>query len=316
MNNGVVIDNPTWFSHTTAFTMNNDGAQHVVTGLSTNPNESHLLYVGIEDEPSFGDYDLNDVIFTVDLGAGNAIQIDPVVFNLGVTIDNDLNNSALLSKAVVTFDLGTADQVTYDHAAWATVVRTGSVFTITGDANVTSYNALLDSFRILVGNSGTNEDYILVDRAVRTAVVEAWDNTNHALNTATAQFELDSLIKGSSTSDTLIGTTGSDTFAWSLNDTGTDVINNFNNNSVATGGDVLNLKDLLPGTGLNSASILDDYLDFSTNAGNTTIAVHPGGAAGPVTQQIVLTGVDLVTGMANDQAIIQDLLTKGKLITD
>jgi hypothetical protein len=33
-------------------------------------------------------------------------------------------------------------------------------------------------------------------------------------------------------------------------------------------------------------------------------------------QVITLTGVDLVTGFANDQAIIQDLLTKQKLITD
>jgi hypothetical protein len=33
-------------------------------------------------------------------------------------------------------------------------------------------------------------------------------------------------------------------------------------------------------------------------------------------QIITLTGMDLVTRFANDQAIIQDLLTKQKLITD
>jgi hypothetical protein len=33
-------------------------------------------------------------------------------------------------------------------------------------------------------------------------------------------------------------------------------------------------------------------------------------------QRITLTGVDLVTGFADDQAIIQNLLTNNKLITD
>ena len=33
-------------------------------------------------------------------------------------------------------------------------------------------------------------------------------------------------------------------------------------------------------------------------------------------QTITLQNVDLVTGFGNDQAIIQDLLTKQKLITD
>ena len=47
------------------------------------------------------------------------------------------------------------------------------------------------------------------------------------------------------------------------------------------------------------------------------INVHPDGVAGSVTQKIVLTGVDLTANSTlNDQAIIQDLLTKGKLITD
>jgi len=44
------------------------------------------------------------------------------------------------------------------------------------------------------------------------------------------------------------------------------------------------------------------------------IDVKPDGTN--VTQQIVLAGVDLGATGANDVAIINDLLTKGKLITD
>jgi len=47
------------------------------------------------------------------------------------------------------------------------------------------------------------------------------------------------------------------------------------------------------------------------------IDVTPTGSGGSVTQKITLTGVDLTANNTlNDQAIIQDLLTKGKLVTD
>lgn len=90
---------------------------------------------------------------------------------------------------------------------------------------------------------------------------------------------------------------------------------NFGTAAASSGGDILDLRDLLSGTGATTAAVLDGYLDFAKSGSDTVISVHPDGAAGSVTQKIVLTGVDLtVTG--NDQAIIQDLLNKGKLLTD
>jgi hypothetical protein len=135
----------------------------------------------------------------------------------------------------------------------------------------------------------------------------------------------DTLIGGAG-NDTLIGGSGADVFSWSLSDQGTtlmpavDVIQQFDTATAAAGGDVLDLRDLLSGTA-TTAMAIDQYLDFETSGGDTVINVRPD-AAGGVTQQIVLQGVDLsfgvtpVDGQSMDQAIIQNLLNSGKLITD
>lgn len=127
----------------------------------------------------------------------------------------------------------------------------------------------------------------------------------------------------------------SDTFVWNLADAGTlatpavDTINNFSTTNAASGGDVLDLRDLLTGETHDAAS-LDNYLHFNFTGGNTVIYVSQTGAfsdsnaAGGLpanvssndVQQIVLTGVNLVGSHSTDQQIIQDLLNNNKLITD
>ena len=67
---------------------------------------------------------------------------------------------------------------------------------------------------------------------------------------------------------------------------------------------------------------LDDYLHFEKIGSNTVVHVSTSGgfsagySAAAQDQIITLSGVDLVTGFANDNAIITDLFTKSKLITD
>ena len=129
-------------------------------------------------------------------------------------------------------------------------------------------------------------------------------------------------ITGGIGHDVLTGGLGSDTFVWHFADQGTsalparDVITDFNVASKAAGGDVLDFRDLFPGSA-TTATALDAYLDFSRSGSDTVINVRPEGEAGAITQKIVLAGVDLTSnGTLNDQTIIQDLLTKGKLITD
>ncbi|WP_259372616.1 beta strand repeat-containing protein [Piscinibacter defluvii] len=155
-------------------------------------------------------------------------------------------------------------------------------------------------------------------------------------------------ISGGAGNDTLTGsaTPGtadltSDVFAWTLADAGTrgtpttDTITDFSAAAVSAGGDVLDLRDLLSGDALgagNTAGNLANFLDFSvsTTGGVTSTTIHissNGGFAGggylpgQEDQAIVLQGVNLPTalglsGGASDDQIIQELLTRGKLIVD
>ncbi|MCG2579047.1 VCBS domain-containing protein [Dechloromonas sp. XY25] len=141
------------------------------------------------------------------------------------------------------------------------------------------------------------------------------------------------LLMGGAGNDTLDGGAGADTFAWSFGDAGTiatpavDTINNF---ETAVGTDVLDLRDLLNAPNNATAAALDNFLHFQYSGGNTTIYVSQTGAfndgnsvgAPPSNvsnndvQQIVLTGVNLIGANTTDQAVIQNLLTNGKLLTD
>ena len=88
---------------------------------------------------------------------------------------------------------------------------------------------------------------------------------------------------------------------------------------------MLDLRDLLIGETagtLLGQDNLSNYLHFEKSGPNTVVHVSTNGGyatgfnASLDVQTITLQNVDLVTGFGNDQAIIQDLLFKQKLITD
>jgi len=117
---------------------------------------------------------------------------------------------------------------------------------------------------------------------------------------------------------------GGDTFTWHLADRGTtatparDTVTDFDTTASS---DKLDLRDLLQGelhSGTNAGN-LADYLHFSydSTTSTTVLEVKSQGAAMSGPDQIInLSGVDLTAGYTSDQQIIQDLLSKGKLITD
>jgi Ca2+-binding RTX toxin-like protein len=139
-------------------------------------------------------------------------------------------------------------------------------------------------------------------------------------------------LSGGAGSDDLSGGLLSDTFEWTLADAGAkgapavDTITDFDAAAKASGGDVLDLRDLLSGENHDVATgNLANFLHFEKDGSNTNVHVSSiGGFGGGYTptaedQTVVLQGVDLyaiVGANATDQQIIQDLLTKGKLITD
>jgi T1SS-143 domain-containing protein len=133
------------------------------------------------------------------------------------------------------------------------------------------------------------------------------------------------ILIGGKGNDTLTGGAGVDVFKWDRGDDGVagnparDTITDFNKATVAQGGDILDVRDLLQGE--NNAN-LTNYLHFEKSGSDTIIHISSSGgyagnfSNGQTTQQIVLTGVDLVTGQSNDAAIITNLLAQQKLITD
>jgi hypothetical protein len=139
------------------------------------------------------------------------------------------------------------------------------------------------------------------------------------------------LLMGGADNDLLIGGLGSDIFRWELADRGVagtpaeDTVQDFNSAAASAGGDILDLRDLLQGE-TNDSLNLTDFLHFSQTGADVVIQVSSNGGfvdgfnAGAVDQTITLQGqwADLTASGAfnSDQQIIQDLMTKGKLITD
>jgi T1SS-143 domain-containing protein len=138
----------------------------------------------------------------------------------------------------------------------------------------------------------------------------------------------DDVVNGGIGADNLTGGLGSDVFQWSLADpaaTGTarsiDTITDFNTAAASSGGDVLDLRDLLTG---ETTATLVNFLSFSVDTASatpkTTILVSPTGTTTD-THEIVLQGVDIRVGLglpstAADAQIITELLNKGKLLVD
>jgi Ca2+-binding RTX toxin-like protein len=134
------------------------------------------------------------------------------------------------------------------------------------------------------------------------------------------------ILIGGAGNDTLTGGLGADVFMWTLADAGStgapaqDVITDFD---TVAGGDKLDLRDLLQGEIANGVGAnLENFLHFEKVGDNTVLHISNTGAfssgfnAAQDTQVITFNNVDLVTGFADDQAIIQNLLTNNKLITD
>jgi Ca2+-binding RTX toxin-like protein len=188
-------------------------------------------------------------------------------------------------------DIIFGDSLNTDHLAWA-----GNP---AGSHDGQGYQALLDFLQ--ASNGGVAPSVV----QVREFIVE------HAfeLNLAGDPRGGDDLLDGAAGNDVLfgqggndrligglgddllIGGSGQDAFVWNAGEQGYDRILDFTLGG--SEGDVLDLHDLLSG---EASGNLADYLNFAVvdNGGplSTVISVSPSGA-GPATQSIELSGIDL-----------------------
>ena len=120
----------------------------------------------------------------------------------------------------------------------------------------------------------------------------------------------------------MFGGSASDTLPWKLGDHDADVMKDLNLAPVPSGGDVLDLSDLLVNENANP-SVLATYLQFSAQGSGTLITVDANSTAitGGTGQTIVLeniayTSLQNYAGGTTDAAIITKLLAAGHLKTD
>lgn len=141
------------------------------------------------------------------------------------------------------------------------------------------------------------------------------------------------LLVGGLGNDRLTGGLGSDVFAWRLADMGDgsgaiDTITDFSTRTLVSGGDVLDLRDLLQGENLlNVSGNIADYLRVESFGSGTSagtridISSHGGFNTGTahIDQQIILEKANLVglsSAGASQQQVILDLIAQGRLLVD
>ena len=240
--------------------------------------------------------------------------------------------SASVDTTFGEFNYTLTDASATDTATAVVSAVTGS--TITGTANdEILYGS--DNADTLIGNAG--KDVLLGNAGTDSLSGGAGaDRLEGGSGTDTLDGGADNdILYGGIDNDMLTGGAGSDIFAWTLADKGTtgapavDTITDFN---TTANSDKLDLRDLLQGeTAAGANANLENFLHFEKSGSDTILHISSAGgfsgdmhavggagafSSGNVDQRVVLAGVDLVGGMSTDQQVIQDLLNKGKLITD
>jgi VCBS repeat-containing protein len=271
---------------------------------------------------------------------------------LSTTVDEqgDVLSVAGVVMNGVTFSPGTNVAGVYGTL----VVNTDGTYSYTADSAQASVNGLFagqrgnDVFTVHVsdgqGNITTSDLVVQVTGTQETFTTFTGSSSNNTITGTSGTDLLDGmggkdtlnggagndLLVGGQGSDTLTGGLGADVFQWRLNDNGTtsspaaDVITDFNTASRASGGDVIDLRDLLVGeyhVGTDAGN-LSNYLHFEHNGNDTLIYVSTSGVfsggfdAKSDNQNITLQNVNLVGTFTSDAQVIENLLKQGKLIAD
>ncbi|TBO28675.1 tandem-95 repeat protein, partial [Aquabacterium lacunae] len=281
------------------------------------------------------------------MGADGFARIDSVTSTAGARNFDAANPVVTLTTdlgGTLTLNLQTSDY-TYVPPAAVTAGQTDSVRLVLsdkdGDTTSTAFNFALEASQVRVGTAsaetitGTAAGDRIMAREGNDVVNSGAGNDvvfgNAGNDTIDAGAGNDTVVGGAG-SDVMTGGLGSDVFAWNLSDPGTssanravDTIKDFNTAPAASGGDVLDLRDLLQG---ETSANIENFLDIQTSATQTVIRISPSGSftggtysSTNDTQQIVLEGVNLrdvnAIGLgsgATEKQIIDKLIEQGKLL--
>jgi len=269
-------------------------------------------------------------------GDGTIVEDDLVEFSITALSLNEGSSASTVME-------GNVSSYTISYTG---VLADGATASVTFDTQTGSFAGLADAIEgvdfvennstlIFTGGTGITSAIVFVQSTVDTIVddVEGYvinltaTSANASINPAldsvgTAIFEINEIINLIGGGDTAAGELArTDVFTWEESSAGTSTISNFlttdgDNIFLSELGDILYLSDLLIDES-STAESLDAYLDFSLDTGNTVIDVDSD-ASGTTDLSITITNVDLTNAgaLANDVAIINNLLDGGNLITD
>ena len=309
-----------------------DGSESLTFTFSGLPTGATIVVGTTTYTPTAGSITITQAqLATADLHLATS-TVGHLAIGVTDTATEASNGSTASSTGILNLDIhaalpGTTDLLGDGLTNYIGDAPVGGVPTVSND----TLTATTTAASMLVGKGGndtltgnTGADYL--DGGIGTDVLKGGAGKD--------------VLYGGAGNDTLTGgtttvpDTTTDTFAWKLADHGTagaaaaDTIADFSAASAAAGGDVLDLKDLLVGEFGKASDIgnLDHYLSFQTVGSNTVIHVSSTGqfngtnTAAVEDQTITLTNVDLRTAFAlpgaTDAQLIQELLNRGKLITD
>jgi VCBS repeat-containing protein len=293
------------------------------------------------------DLDANDSTATGTGFAGSAVNNGTATRIVDVDVRGNDADSTLLNSATIHITNVQAGDTLFASGLPAGISASvydpiAGVLNLSGTATAADYQLALRgvSFSTTADATGT------ASRTLEISLNDGSANSNLALSkisiSAAPLLQADfNLLQSTPNNDDLTGTAGNDVFRWSLGDQGStstpgrDLVSNFDIGGPGSNktGDVLDLRDLLVGelhTAADSGN-LDQYLHFSltgsgTGSGteaSTVISVSSSGGytggvynAGAVDQVITLASVNLIAGFTTDHQVLDDLLKRGKLVTD
>jgi len=245
----------------------------------------------------------------------SAPAVDPVQVGYTLTDDDGSTSSSTLTLNVLSNNI-------YGDSGNNTITGTNANDRIVGDAGNDTLNGGAGS-DILEGGLGND----VLNGGDGNDILRGGDGAD-VLNGGNGN----DILTGGKGNDTLTGGAGSDVFRWEFADQGAtgapavDTVTDFNNAAPSAGGDVLDLRDLLQGETLAGAATgnLTSFLHFAKVGSDTVIQISSSGGfsggfnPGAIDQSITLQGVDLTAAgtLSTDQQIIQDLLSKSKLLVD
>jgi len=278
-------------------------------------------------------------------GADGVPHLDSVTID-GQTYRYEVGHTDLSvttqSGGVFHINMLTSDYTYVPGAASGTETVSFSITDRDGDTASSTLTLRIDPTVTIVGREGA--DALVVTAGAGTLLGGGGDDSltggsgndalyGHSGNDTLVGGAGSDLLAGGSGYDRMTGGAGSDVFAWHFSDLTTgsvavDTITDFSTRQLASGGDVLDLRDLLQGENLiNVSGNIADYLRLETVGSGSSLATridissHGGFESGtaPIDQQIILEKANLLAlsaAGASQQQVILDLIAQGRLLVD